>query len=206
MRPPFLGMHACRFLHAHASPRFPACPLPIAHDPPPPFLLLMHSPMLCVQPSRTRLPHRLMAPTPTHIPHPPHHPLGCHTILSCAPPPTVPPPPPPSHTPTHPPTPPGHFIVCGNEESFCTFVGYLRQCCGPSLPVPVVILHPHRPESLCGPGSASLGRVRWVKVRDSALLGTVGWAQGCRSAGARETCACAHAAALWGGSVCRWWV
>ncbi|GAB4817363.1 hypothetical protein N2152v2_004409 [Parachlorella kessleri] len=51
-----------------------------------------------------------------------------------------------------------HFIVCGNEESFCTFVSYLRQCCGPR-DVPVVVLHPHRPDSLCeaeprlGPGS-----------------------------------------------------
>ncbi|PSC70953.1 transcription factor MYB44-like isoform B [Micractinium conductrix] len=45
----------------------------------------------------------------------------------------------------------GHFIVCGAEESFCSFIDHLRRC-GP-WDTPIVVLHPTRPEVLCDDGN-----------------------------------------------------
>lgn len=49
----------------------------------------------------------------------------------------------------------GHFIVCGAEESFCSFVAQLRRC-GPA-DTPIVILHPTRPEVVCEDTGRQLG-------------------------------------------------
>jgi hypothetical protein len=60
----------------------------------------------------------------------------------------------------------GHFIICGAEESFCTFVEHLRKC-GPS-ETPIVVLHPTRPDVLCEDGSrlgacSSRGPIHFVE-------------------------------------------
>ncbi|KAL4448241.1 hypothetical protein ABPG75_005460 [Micractinium tetrahymenae] len=49
----------------------------------------------------------------------------------------------------------GHFIVCGAEESFCSFVDHLRKC-GPA-DTPIVVLHPTRPDVVCDDGARLVG-------------------------------------------------
>lgn len=49
----------------------------------------------------------------------------------------------------------GHFIVCGAEESFCSFVDHLRKC-GPA-DTPIVVLHPTRPDVVCEDGDRLVG-------------------------------------------------
>lgn len=49
----------------------------------------------------------------------------------------------------------GHFIVCGAEESFCSFVDHLRKC-GPA-DTPIVVLHPSRPDVVCEDGDRLVG-------------------------------------------------
>lgn len=49
----------------------------------------------------------------------------------------------------------GHFIVCGAEESFCSFIDHLRKC-GPA-DTPIVVLHPTRPDAVCEDGDRLVG-------------------------------------------------